>query len=209
MEEISRRVLIYICSKIPLTDEQKDYVYFGLQLILESFVEIITILVVAYVIGIFKETFVLLLVAGGFKLISGGAHCNTFGSCYAFSLIVYPIAGLILRYIIMWNVVKPYYMYIAFAAVLLVCYFYAPAQVAAKPIAYGLKKRYKIISMALATAIFALAGLFYVFDYKRIAVGIVTAVVYQSLFIAPLGFKITKAFDALYNKIVRSGLRGR
>lgn len=201
MEKVARKILEYIENKIPLNEEQRDYVYLGLQLILESLIEVITILIIALILGIFIETLVIVLVAGVFKLISGGAHCTTFGSCYTFSIILYPLSGIIANYMIITNYIKLHHIYILFSLIGIACFFYAPSQISIKPIADELRLRYKVTSLLFVMMTFIAVLILYTRDYRVLSISISIAMLFQAFFITPLGFYVTEVFDTLFAKL--------
>lgn len=209
MEKLAQKILGYIENKIlSLSEEQKEYIYFGLQLILESFVEAITIILISVSLRIFVETFVILMVSGIFKLISGGAHCNTFSSCYVFSIIAYPLAGMITKYLIGLNFITLPYMYFIFFISTVVCFFYAPAQVAVKPIDDSARLYYKVASLLFILSLFVAVVTLYLNDFRELSIIISFAVTFQVFFITPLGFFVTEAFDKLFYKVTHRHRKG-
>jgi len=69
----------------------------GMELLLTALIKSVVIMVFAYILGIFRETMVLVLTAGFFRLVSGGEHCQAFYRCLTGGALVFVALGFLTK----------------------------------------------------------------------------------------------------------------
>lgn len=87
IRQISFDLTKYLAGELKLGQKESETIRYGFEIILGSILKGLVIMGLAYLMGIFPLVLVSLATSGMYKLLSGGAHCNTFGRCLVFSTI--------------------------------------------------------------------------------------------------------------------------
>ncbi|MCC5911715.1 MAG: accessory gene regulator B family protein [Clostridiaceae bacterium] len=95
VQKLSHNISSYLCGELNYSDEKKEVLSYGLQIILGASIKIITIITLAYIFNIFKTTIVASVAFIFFRRIIGGSHCDTFNKCYFLSISLLLLLGLL------------------------------------------------------------------------------------------------------------------
>ncbi len=77
--------------------ERTQYLSYGAEILVGSIIKLITLFIVAMIIGIVFEVTILLLVTGLIRTFSGGAHCTAYYRCLITSILTLTILGYLVR----------------------------------------------------------------------------------------------------------------
>lgn len=134
-----------LSSKLNENHEKRSIYYFGFQIIIGEFVKLIILLALAVLLGVIKETLIILTFFVIFRTTAGGYHMDTYNKCMVASIVIFLLAGLFVHYT--WenlNIHTIAFLNIAtFFTGLFSFYKWAPADTPNKPI----KKEEKIKSL--------------------------------------------------------------
>ena len=133
-----------IRKEMPEVDDQRaEIIMYGLQNIIGEFPKIIIILLIAYLLGIFKLTLISILLIAPYRCFSGGVHMKTHIGCIIYTSALYSGSALIGKYIALNGISK----YIAIFAVWIFCMvmikLYAPADTENVPILRKAERKQK------------------------------------------------------------------
>jgi len=72
----------YLSSELDYDDERREIISYGVQIFLGMLLNTLSILIIAYILNIFKPTLVVAISYIVFRRIIGGSHCETFNKCF-------------------------------------------------------------------------------------------------------------------------------
>ena len=132
------------------SDEQIEIIRYGLETIYLTFTKLLILFLLAYVLGIIREFFLLLITYNIIRSQAFGIHASKSIYCLISSIIMFIGGALICKYIML-----PFWINISLAIICNICLFlYAPADTYKHPLINPKKrKRWKLLSTFL--------GLFY------------------------------------------------
>ncbi|MDT3698018.1 MAG: accessory gene regulator B family protein [Thermincola sp.] len=87
IRQISFYLSKYLARELHLEQKESDTIRYGLEIIIGAVIKGLIIIGLSYIFRILPFVLAALATSGLFKLLSGGAHCNTFGRCLIFSII--------------------------------------------------------------------------------------------------------------------------
>lgn len=93
----------YSCARglsLQLADshEKRAVYYYGFQIVIGGIFKFILLFISAAILGILKETAVLLLVFASLRTVAGGYHMDKYGRCMVTSLVIMLAGGLLTKY---------------------------------------------------------------------------------------------------------------
>ncbi len=172
-----------------IDDEKAEVINYGLQNIIGEIPKTFLVLIIAYFLGIWKETLLTFLLLIPYKSASGGLHLKTHIGCIIATTIFYCGVPALSKVIILDGIIK----YIAIAMVwifgMIMIKLYAPADTENVPI---LKKkdrrRQQIIAYITFTIGLLIAG---IINYNIISNIIIFSYILQTLMITKLAYRLT------------------
>lgn len=179
-----------IRKEMPEVDDQRaEIIMYGLQNIIGEFPKIIIILLIAYLLGIFKLTLISILLIAPYRCFSGGVHMKTHMGCIIYTLILYSGTALLGRYIIITGITKYIIAFITWIFCMFMIKLYAPADTENVPILRKKDRRQKqIFSYIILTIELAIAILI---NNTTISGIIIFGDMIQTLTITRLAYNIT------------------
>ena len=101
----------YLTKKIrkempEVDDERAEVIMYGLQNIIGELPKGIIILIIAYILGIFKLTVISILIIAPYRCVSGGVHMKSHLGCIIYTLLLYSGSSLLGKYIVLTGNVK-------------------------------------------------------------------------------------------------------
>ena len=148
----------YLTKKIrkempEVDDERAEVIMYGLQNIIGELPKGIIILIIAYILGIFKLTVISILIIAPYRCVSGGVHMKTHIGCIIYTLILYSGSALLGKYVVLTGITK----YILAITVWIFCMtmikLYAPADTENLPILRKKERKQKqILSYIIITS---------------------------------------------------------
>lgn len=172
-----------------IDDEKAEIINYGLQNIIGEIPKTFLVLIIAYFLGILKETLITFLLLIPFKNASGGFHLKTHIGCIIATTTFYCGIPVLAKVVVLSGILK--YVIIACVWIFGMCMIklYAPADTENVPI---LKKkdrrRQQIISYIVFSIGLLLAG---IIDYNAISNIIIFGYSLQSLMITKLAYRLT------------------
>lgn len=179
-----------IRKEMPEVDDQRaEIIMYGLQNIIGEFPKIIIILLIAYLLGIFKLTLISIVLIAPYRCFSGGVHMKTHIGCIIYTSALYSGSALIGKYIALNGISK----YIAIFAVWIFCMvmikLYAPADTENVPILRKAERKQKqFFSYIILTIEFIVCILI---NNQTIVSIIIFGDLIQTLTITRFAYKIT------------------
>mgnify|MGYP000077384157 CR=1 FL=1 len=184
----------YLTKKIrkempEVDDERAEVIMYGLQNIIGELPKGIIILIIAYILGIFKFTVISILIIAPYRCVSGGVHMKTHIGCIIYTLLLYSGSSLLGKYIVLTGNVKIMLAIAIWIFCLIMIKLYAPADTENVPILQKKERRQKqIFSYIILTLEFIVA---IIINNPVIAGIIIFGDFIQTLTITRLAYNIT------------------
>lgn len=180
-----------IKKKYPEYDEEKlEVIAYGLEALYITITKTIVILLLAWILGVIKETFFILLFYNIIRTTSFGMHAKKSSHCYIISGVLFIGMGLICRYIGINFYIKLLITSLSFITLLI----YAPADTYKRPLVNAKKRKiYKIVT-AINSLIYIILIIF--LDGYQISNYLMLGLLDASLVIHPLTYRM---FQLPYN----------
>lgn len=170
-------------------DERAEIIMYGLQNIIGELPKGVIILLIAYILGIFKLTLMAVLIIAPYRCFSGGVHMKTHIGCIIYTLLLYSGSALLGKYVVLTGITKYVIASVVWIFCMIMIKCYAPADTENVPILRKKERRQKqIISYIILTVEFIIAV---VINNSIIAGVIIFGDFIQTLTITRLAYKIT------------------
>ena len=143
-----------IRKKMPeVDDERAEVIMYGLQNIIGELPKGIIILIIAYILGIFKLTVISILIIAPYRCVSGGVHMKTHIGCIIYTLLLYSGSSLLGKYIVLTGNVKIMLAIAIWIFCMIMIKLYAPADTENLPILRKKERKQKqILSYIIITS---------------------------------------------------------
>ena len=148
----------YLTKKIrkempEVDDERAEVIMYGLQNIIGELPKGIIILIIAYILGIFKFTVISILIIAPYRCVSGGVHMKTHMGCIIYTLLLYSGSSLLGKYIVLTGNVKIMLAIAIWIFCMIMIKLYAPADTENLPILRKKERKQKqILSYIIITS---------------------------------------------------------
>ena len=148
----------YLTEKIrkempEVDDERAEVIMYGLQNIIGELPKGIIILIIAYILGIFKLTVISILIIAPYRCVSGGVHMKTHIGCIIYTLLLYSGSSLLGKYIVLTGNVKIMLAIAIWIFCMIMIKLYAPADTENLPILRKKERKQKqILSYIIITS---------------------------------------------------------
>lgn len=148
----------YLTKKIrkempEVDDEREEVIMYGLQNIIGELPKGIIILIIAYILGIFKLTVISILIIAPYRCVSGGVHMKTHIGCIIYTLLLYSGSSLLGKYIVLTGNVKIMLTIAIWIFCMIMIKLYAPADTENLPILRKKERKQKqILSYIIITS---------------------------------------------------------
>ena len=141
----------YLTKKIrkempEVDDERAEVIMYGLQNIIGELPKGIIILIIAYILGIFKLTVISILIIAPYRCVSGGVHMKTHIGCIIYTLLLYSGSSLLGKYIVLTGNVKIVLAIAVWIFCMIMIKLYAPADTENVPILRKKERKQKMIA---------------------------------------------------------------
>ena len=184
----------YLTKKIrkempEVDDERAEIIMYGLQNIIGELPKGIIILMIAYILGIFKLTVISILIIAPYRCVSGGVHMKTHIGCIIYTLLLYSGSSLLGKYIVLTGNVKIMLAIAIWIFFMIMIKLYAPADTENLPI---LRKRERKQKQILSYIIITSEILIAIFIKNTTISGIIIfGDLIQTLTITRIAYKVT------------------
>ena len=148
----------YLTKKIrkempEVDDERAEVIMYGLQNIIGELPKGIIILIIAYILGIFKLTVMSILIIAPYRCVSGGVHMKTHIGCIIYTLLLYSGSSLLGKYIVLTGNAKIMLTIAIWIFCMIMIKLYAPADTENLPILRKKERKQKqILSYIIITS---------------------------------------------------------
>lgn len=148
----------YLTKKIrkempEVDDERAEVIMYGLQNIIGELPKGIIILIIAYILGIFKFTVISILIIAPYRCVSGGVHMKIHIGCIIYTLLLYSGSSLLGKYIVLTGNVKIMLAIAIWIFCMIMIKLYAPADTENLPILRKKERKQKqILSYIIITS---------------------------------------------------------
>ncbi len=148
----------YLTKKIrkempEVDDERAEIIMYGLQNIIGELPKGIIILMIAYILGIFKLTVISILIIAPYRCVSGGVHMKTHIGCIIYTLLLYSGSSLLGKYIVLTGNAKIMLAIVVWIFCMIMIKLYAPADTENLPILRKKERKQKqILSYIIITS---------------------------------------------------------
>lgn len=184
----------YLTKKIrkempEVDDERAEVIMYGLQNIIGELPKGIIILIIAYILGIFKLTVISILIIAPYRCVSGGVHMKTHIGCIIYTLLLYSGSSLLGKYIVLTGIVKIMLAIAIWIFCMIMIKLYAPADTENLPI---LRKKERMQKQILSYIIITSEILIAIFIKNTTISGIIIFGDFiQTLTITRIAYKVT------------------
>ena len=148
----------YLTKKIrkempEVDDERAEVIMYGLQNIIGELPKGIIILIIAYILGIFKLTVISILIIAPYRCVSGGVHMKTHIGCFLYTLLLYSGSSFLGKYIVLTGNVIIMLAIAIWIFCMIMIKLYAPADTENLPILRKIERKQKqILSYIIITS---------------------------------------------------------
>ena len=188
------KICTYLTNRIrkempEVDDERAEIIMYGLQNIIGEIPKVFIILIIAYLLGIFKLTLISILIIAPYRCVSGGVHMKTHIGCIIYTLILYSGSALIGKYVVLSKIAKYVIASIVWVFCMIMIKLYAPADTENVPILRKQERKQKqIFSYIILTVEFIIA---LIINNSIIANIIIFGDLIQTFTITRLAYNIT------------------
>lgn len=172
-----------------IDDEKAEVINYGLQNIIGEIPKTFLVLIIAYFLGIWKETLITFLLLIPYKNASGGFHLKTHLGCIVGTTIFYCGIPVLSKWIILSEIAKCIIIAMVWIFGMIMIKLYAPADTENVPIlAKKDRKRQQIMAYITFTIGLLIAG---AINYNMISNIIIFGYFLQTLMITKLAYRLT------------------
>lgn len=148
MKTLAKNIVDWCAKFIPMDNIVKIKVGYGIELLLDSILKLIGILMLAIIIGKVKEVIIFCLVFCPLRCLAGGIHMKSSFGCFFFMLILICIALIFGEY----GRLNIGISYTIIGVLVLMCFMYAPRDTRKNPIKNDeVRRKKKYLSVVLCT----------------------------------------------------------
>ena len=185
-EKIITKIMKYIKAKKSLTIEDEEVIIYGLESIYILVTKLIIIFLIAYILGIFKEMIIFLIIFNIIRSVAFGLHASKSWIC----LIVSSLSFLVLPYLLKIIILPIYIKLLLGIPLIILIYRYSPADTHKRPI-ISKKRRifFKRIS-TLISIIYVILSL--LLNNSFICNCLIFGLLLEVIFISPITYKLFK-----------------
>lgn len=160
VDAICNKLTLKIRARMPeIDDERAEIINYGLQLMIGEIPKTFIILLIAYLLGVFKISLLVLLIVTPYRAISGGAHFKTHVECVLATTLFYVGNAFVSQKFVLENPVQYILTAITFAFAIYAITRYAPADTEDVPILRKKERKIKKILSYIVMSIMLITSL--------------------------------------------------
>lgn len=190
VETICNKLTSRIRKEMPdINDERAEVINYGLQLIIGEIPKFFILLTLAYMLGVLKESILLVIMMTPYRITSGGVHLHTHIGCIIATSVFYIGNAVLSKYLVLTRTVEYIITGIVWAFSMIMIKLYAPADTEEVPI---LRKKERIIKKNLSyiTMTLTLVASIIVKD-TVLSNLLIFLTIFQTIWISKFTYKIT------------------
>jgi len=197
VHDASVKIAGYIAGQTGEAEKNPIYTY-GMEIILGTVIKFGLILALAMVTGILKPTFLIIFIAAGFRILSGGVHCSAYYRCLICGLVVFLSLGYMVQLAspLMAMSTLKFFTLTGFILTLLITICYAPVDTERKLITETAKRmKMKMLSIIF---VFTLYCFILLIDFnKEVTLPFLVGLIWQAFTLTPAGDWVMKKADGM------------
>lgn len=160
VDAICNKLTLKIRARMPeIDDERAEVINYGLQLMFGEIPKTFIILLIAYLLGVFKLSLLVVLLVTPYRVVSGGAHFTTHIECILGTSLFYIGNALISKNLVLDKPIKYILAIITFIFAIYAITKYAPADTEAVPILRKKEREIKKILSYIIMSVMLIASL--------------------------------------------------
>lgn len=174
-----------------IDDERAEVINYGLQVILGEIPKVCLMLIIAYILGVFKLTLLTFIILLPYRYASGGFHLKTHIGCIISTCTFYCGTAIIAKYVLLEEIVKYSVIVLELIFGIIMIKLYAPADTEDVPVlSKKIRKQKQVLSY-----IFFVSGLLVAFFIKNNLISniIIFSYIAQTFMITKFAYRITKS----------------
>ena len=190
VETICNKLTSRIRKEMPdINDERAEVINYGLQLIIGEIPKFFILLTLAYILGVLKESILLVIMMTPYRITSGGVHLHTHIGCIIATSVFYIGNAVLSKYLVLTRAVEYIITGIVWAFSMIMIKLYAPADTEEVPI---LRKKERMAKKILSCIVMT-ASLIASLIIKNTVISnlLLFGILFQTITITRLIYKIT------------------
>lgn len=159
------KICLFLTNKIQkkmpeIDDERTQVINYGLQILIGEIPKIFIILLIAWILGIFKLTLITFILIMPYRSVSGGFHLHTHIGCIIATTLTYCGTAFVSQYIVFNDIVKYILILLIWIFSMAMIKLYAPADTEEVPILETKVRRKKQLASYIIATISLIAAIF-------------------------------------------------
>mgnify|MGYP004610860755 FL=1 len=188
------KICLFLTNKIQkkmpeIDDERTQVINYGLQILIGEIPKIFIVLLIAWILGIFKLTLITFLLIMPYRSVSGGFHLHTHIGCIIATTLTYCGTAFVSQYIVLNDIVKYILILLIWIFSMAMIKLYSPADTEEVPILETKVRQKKQLASYIIATISLIAAIF--IRYNVISNILIIGTLLQTLFITKVMYKLT------------------
>lgn len=159
------KICLFLTNKIrkkmpEIDDERTQVINYGLQILIGEIPKIFIILLISWILGIFKLTLITFILIMPYRSVSGGFHLHTHIGCIIATTLTYCGTAFVSQYIVLNDIVKYILILLIWIFSMAMIKLYAPADTEEVPILETKVRRKKQLASYIIATISLIAAIF-------------------------------------------------
>lgn len=159
------KICLFLTNKIQkkmpeIDDERTQVINYGLQILIGEIPKIFIILLIAWILGIFKLTLITFILIMPYRSVSGGFHLHTHIGCIIATTLTYCGTAFVSQYIVLNDIVKYILILLIWIFSMAMIKLYAPADTEEVPILETKVRQKKQLASYIIATISLIAAIF-------------------------------------------------
>lgn len=159
------KICLFLTNKIQkkmpeIDDERTQVINYGLQILIGEIPKIFIVLLIAWILGIFKLTLITFILIMPYRSVSGGFHLHTHIGCIIATTLTYCGTAFVSQYIVLNDIVKYILILLIWIFSMAMIKLYAPADTEEVPILETKVRRKKQLASYIIATISLIAAIF-------------------------------------------------
>lgn len=192
IDKITNSLTNKIRKEMPDIDEERaEIINYGLQIILGEVPKVILMLVIAYLLGVFRLSLITFLIVLPYRTFSGGFHLRTHIGCIVTTCTFYCGVAVLAKNLVLDDITKDIFIIATTIFGMIMIKLYAPADTEDVPVlSKKIRKQKQVLSY-----IFFVSGLLVAFFIKNNLISniIIFSYIAQTFMITKFAYRITKS----------------
>ena len=172
-----------------IDDERTQVINYGLQILIGEIPKIFIILLISWILGIFKLTLITFILIMPYRSVSGGFHLHTHIGCIIATTLTYCGTAFVSQYIVLNDIVKYILILLIWIFSMAMIKLYAPADTEEVPILETKVRRKKQLASYIIATISLIAAIF--IRDNVISNILIIGTLLQTLYITKVMYKLT------------------